>query len=60
MPDALKTVGQAVEQEATDELVRVRRHQSGCVAMTIVVPAEAHDVFVTVDQAAFGDGNAGV
>ena len=40
--DAVEAVGQAVQQEATDELVRIERHQPGRVAVTIIAPAEGY------------------
>jgi hypothetical protein len=57
MADAVEPVGQAVQQEAADELVRIERHQAGRVAMTIVAPAESHARRIGADQAAVGDGD---
>lgn len=57
MADSVKAVGQAVEQEAPDELVRVERHQPGRVAMAVIAPAEGHVRIVGADQTAVGDGD---
>ena len=57
MADAMKAVGQAVDEETADELVRIERHQPGRVAMTIIAPAEGHSGLVGADQAAVGDGD---
>lgn len=53
--DAMEPVRQAVDEEAADELVRIERHQPGCVAMTVVAPAEGYGGLVGADQAAIGD-----
>ena len=55
--DAVEAVGQAVQQEATDELVRIERHQPGRVAVTIIAPAEGYAGLVGADQATVGDGD---
>ena len=52
--DAVEAVGQAVQKEAADELVRTERHQLGRVAMPIVAPAEGHGRRIGADQAAIG------
>lgn len=57
MANAVKTVGQAVQQEATDELVRIERHQAGRIAMTKIAPAESHARLISADQAAVGDSD---
>ncbi|GLJ00254.1 hypothetical protein Sbs19_40710 [Sphingobium sp. BS19] len=57
MADAVEAIGQAVEQEAADELVRVERHESGCVAMVVVPPTKGHGRVVGADQTAVGDGD---
>ena len=58
MANAVETVGEAVEEEAADELVRIERHLPGRVAMAIIAPAENHAAVVGADQAAVGDGDA--
>ena len=40
MANAVEAVGEAVDEEATDELVRIERHLPGRVAMAIIAPAE--------------------
>lgn len=57
MADTVEAVGQAVQKEAADELVRAERHQAGRVAMTIIAPAEGHAGLIDVDQAAIGDSD---
>ena len=58
--DAVEALGQDVEQEAADELVRRERH--GLVAIApfepIVLPCEGDAVVVGRDQAAVGDRDA--
>ena len=55
--DAVEAVGQAVQQEATDELLRIERHQPGRVAVTIIAPTEGYAGLVGADQATVGDGD---
>ena len=57
MTDAVEAVGQAVQQEAADELVRSERHLPGRVAVGVIAPAEGHACLVGADQAAVGDGD---
>lgn len=57
MADTVEAVGQAVQKEASDELVRAERHQPGGIAITIVTPAEGHTGLIGADQAAIGDGD---
>jgi len=58
--DAVEALGQDVEQEAADELVRRERH--GLVAIApfepIVLPCEGDAVVVGRDQATVGDRDA--
>lgn len=56
MADAMEAIGQAVQEEAADELMRGERHERGRVAVTIIAPAEGHAGLVGADQAAVGDG----
>lgn len=53
----MKAVRQAVDEEAENELVRMKRHQPGRVAMTVITPAEGHPGLVSADQATVGDGD---
>lgn len=57
MADTVEAVGQAVQKEAADELVRAERHQPGHIAMTIVAPAEGHGRRIGADQTAVGDSD---
>ena len=57
MADAMEAVRQAVDEEAPDELVRIERHQPGCVAVTVIAPAEGYAGLVRADQATVGDGD---
>ena len=57
MADAVKAVGQAVNKEAPDGLVRIERHQPRCVAVPIIAPAEGDAGLVGADQATVGDGD---
>ncbi|MDB5723401.1 MAG: hypothetical protein JWQ16_155 [Novosphingobium sp.] len=57
MADAVEAIGQAVEQEAADELVRVERHEPGRVAMAVIAPTKRHRRVAGADQAAVGDGD---
>lgn len=58
MANAVEAVGEAVDEEAADELVRIERHLPGRVAMAIIAPAEDHAAIVGADQATVGDGDA--
>ena len=58
MPDAVKSVGQAVDQEAANELVGLQGHVARCVAVAIILPAEGHAGVVGAHQSAVGDGDA--
>lgn len=55
MADTVKAVGQAVNKETPDELVRIERHQPGCVAVPIIAPTECYAGLVGADQATVGD-----
>ena len=57
MTDPVEAVGQAVQQEAANELVRAQRHELGCVAVGVIAPAEGNACVVGADQAAVGDGD---
>jgi hypothetical protein len=60
MTDAVEAVGENVEQEAADELVRAERHGAlavGAVA-AIVLVAERDTGLVECDQPVVRDGNA--
>lgn len=57
MADAMKAVGQRVQEEAVDKLVGVQRHEFCLAAMAIVSPAERDFAVDHVDQAGVGDGN---
>ena len=57
MADAVKAVRQAVEKEPADELMRIKRHQPGCVAVTVIAPAKGYAGLVGADQATVGDGD---
>src|SRR5204862_8204953 len=56
--DAMESVGQYVNEEATDELVDGERHQLGALAFlrSIVLPLEGHAGIVERDEPAVGDG----
>ena len=58
--DAVKAVGQHVEEEAADELRRCEGHDLVAVAAfcTVILPGEGDAVVVEADQAAVGDGDA--
>jgi len=58
MPDAVKSVGQAMQQEPPDELVGLQGHVAWRVAMAIILPAEGHAGVVSMHQSAAGDGDA--
>lgn len=58
MPDTMKAVGQAMDQEAANELVRRERHHPWRVAVSVIAPAEGDGGVVGADQAAVGDGDA--
>ncbi|OAN51169.1 hypothetical protein A6A05_11370 [Magnetospirillum moscoviense] len=55
--NAVKAVGQDVEQEAADEFAGLQRHHLLFVVMAIVLPAEADAAVIDRDQAAVGDGD---
>jgi len=58
MADALKTVGQHVEQEAADELIRFQSHDFLPAVMAIVPPVECDLAVVDREQAVVGNGDA--
>lgn len=60
MADAVKTVWQDVQQEATDEFAAVERHQAvTLLAFTpIILPLEADATRFEGDEPAIGDGDA--
>lgn len=55
MPDAVKTVGQAVKQEAANELVGVQGHDLLGIAMPVITPVEADGSVCNADKAAVRD-----
>src|SRR6516165_6331512 len=56
--DAMEAVGQGVEQEAADELVRAKGHELLPIVVAIILPAEADPALGERDQATVGDGDA--
>lgn len=56
--DAMETVGQRVQEKATDELVRVERHDLRLAAVAVVPPAERDPIVGRSDQSGIGDGDA--
>ena len=56
--DAMEAVGQRVQEEAADELVRVERHDLRLAAVAIISPAERDAIVVHADQPGIGDGDA--
>ena len=58
VPDALEAIGQNVQQEAADELVRVECHALLFAAIAIILPGEADARVVACDEAAVRDGDA--
>lgn len=56
--NAVKTVGQDMEQETADEFAGLQRHHLLLVVMAIVLPAEADGAVRELDQTAVGDGDA--
>jgi hypothetical protein len=56
--DADKAAGQDVEQEAAQELLRTKRHDSLLISMGIIFPAESNLVMVESHEAVVGDGHA--
>ena len=55
--DLDEACGQDVEQEAADELDRIKLHGAAAVVMSIVPPAEAHLAVIEAEQSSVGDGN---
>src|SRR6516162_1774645 len=57
--DAVKSVGQHVDQEATDELVGVERHQlvAGVALGPVILPFEGDALAVEGDEPAIGNSN---
>jgi len=57
--DAVKSVGQHMDQEATDELVGVERHQlvANVGLGPVILPFEGHALAVEGDEPAIGDSN---
>ena len=56
--DAMEAVGQGVEEEAPDELVRGQPHDLGGAVLAVVLPGEGDVVLVAGDEPAIGDGDA--
>jgi hypothetical protein len=56
--DADKAAGQDVEQEAAQELLRTKRHDSLLTSMGIIFPAESNLVMVESHEAVVGDGHS--
>jgi len=60
MTDAMKAVGQDVQQETADELVRVEGHDAvtGLAGLTVIFPFESNTLAVEGDEAGIGNGDA--
>lgn len=56
--DAVKAIGQAVQQEAADELVRCQEHGLGLAMVAVILPAEPDLLAIEVSEPAIGDGHA--
>src|SRR5258707_11941263 len=55
--DAMKALGQDMQQEAADDLIRRDGHDLLPVVVPIVLPAEANRTVLDVEQAIVGDGD---
>lgn len=55
--DALKSVGEDVNQKAADELVGGKRHRLLAIAVTVILPLEADLTAVEIKQAVIGYGD---
>ncbi len=55
--DAMKPVGQRMDQEAADELIGIEGHDLRAAAVAIILPAECDMVVGYTDQAGVGDRN---
>ena len=58
VPDAVKAVGQDVEEKAADELVRGKLHDAAAPAAAIILVGECHFIFVDGDEPRIGDRGA--
>ena len=58
VPDAVKAVGQDVEEKAADELVRGKPHDAAAPAAAIILVGECHFIFVDGDEPRIGDRGA--
>ena len=58
MPDADQALGQDVDEEASQELIRRDRHHLVLAAGCIVLPSERDAVILEADQAMVGDRHA--
>ena len=56
--DAMKALGQDVQEEAADELVRIECHDAvaGLAVAPVIFPFEADTVAIEGDEAGIGDG----
>ncbi len=58
VPDAVKAVGQDVQQEPSDELVRGEAHDAAAPGVAIILVGERHFIFVDGDEPRIGDRGA--
>ena len=56
--DAVETIGQGVQEKATNELIGIERHHLGFAILPIVLPGKAHLALGKRDQPTVGDGDA--
>ena len=56
--DAVEAVGQGVQKEVADELVRLQPHELGGAALAIIFPGEGDAIVIESFYAAVGDGDA--
>lgn len=58
MADAMKSVGQTMQQEPADEFMRLQGHLTRCVVVAIILPAKCHAGIVGMHEPIAGDGDA--
>lgn len=58
MTNAMEAVGDGVQQETTDELMHIERHQLSDAACSVILPSKGDAIAVHADEAGIGNGDA--
>ena len=58
MTNAMEAVGNGVQEETTDKLMGIERHELADAACSVILPSKGDAIVVHADDAGIGDGDA--